>query len=143
MVHVLVNVLEKIYRSLRIPGCLLIFQPHQSTQRIELETRDGAIFKDKLYGPNFNGYLAASRAAIDTVVEEGLFVIVDEVVLPELDCYESVDEWIESPFLFDEEEASGVASRIRGVVKDREHRVKLFGDEYTALLRKCVIKQGI
>ena len=46
-------------------------------------------------------------------------------------------------FLFDEEEISGVASRIRGVVKDREHRVKLFGDEYTVLLHKCVIKQGI
>ena len=80
---------------------------------------------------------------MDTVVEEGLFAVVDEVVLPDFDCYESVDEWTEDGFLFDGEEASDVAARIRDLVKDRQHKVKLYGDEYTLLLRKSVIKQGI
>ena len=143
MVHVLVNVLDKIYRSLRTPGFLLMIQPHTSTQRVEVESQGSTIFKENLYGPNFSGNLAATRTALDTVVEDGLFAVVDEVVLPDFDCYESVDEWTKDGFLFDGEEASGVASRIRGLVKDRQHKVKLFGNEYTVLLRKSVVKQGI
>jgi SAM-dependent methyltransferase len=136
VVHVLVDVLEKVHRSLRPPGILLIIQPHRSMQRIEVEVQGDTVFTDTLYGPNFSENLAATRLAIDTVVAEGLFAVVDEIALPDLESFESVDEWTERGFLFDGEEASFVAARIRSVLEDREHTVKLCGDEYTLLLRK-------
>jgi hypothetical protein len=138
----MVEVLNKIHRALRMPGQLLIIQPHESIQRVEVEIQGRVIMKETLYGPDFAENLAATRTAIDAVVAGGMYAIVSEVVLPDHDCYESVDDWTAGGFLFDEGEALDLASRTRALLGDREHQVKLFGNEYTVLLRRSVIKQG-
>lgn len=145
MVHVLTGVLEKVHKSLRPDGFLLITQPADSTSIVQLEI-DGRIeLREEFLEPNFAEYLRATQSAMDRVVQDHLFKVVAEVILPAgdnylCDEYDSIAAWRSDyePSCEDLDIFNRLAKRMQTVAGHREHIVKHLSKERHILLDKSL-----
>ena len=143
MVHVLIKVLEKVHKSLRPDGFVLITQPADSTSFVQLEI-DGRIqLREEFPEPNFAVYLRATQTAMDRVVQDHLFEGIAEVTRPAgddylCDEYDSIAAW-RADYESSCEDLDGfneLATRMQKVAGDRKHVVKQLSKERQILLDK-------
>ncbi len=137
------EVLQKIGKSLRTDGAILIIQPSQEDPIVEV-VMDGVVeFREVTNEQNFRGYLRATTEAIQKTVGERDFEIVCEAIIPEgnsFHCneYDTLDEWVEDRITFCEDIGAfnAMSQRIRNLVGEHPHRVLEYWKQYKALLRK-------
>lgn len=143
MVHVLIKVLEKVHKSLRPDGFVLITQPADSTSIVQLEIDARVDLREEFPEPNFLMYLRATQTAMDRVVQDHLFKVVAEVILPAgdnylCDEYDSISAWRSDyePSCEDLDVFNELATRMQVVAGDRKHIVKQLSKERQILLDK-------
>ena len=143
MVHVLSGVLQKIWGSLRNQGKVLIFEPARENPIIEVHINGNIAYRVETNEPNFRSYLHANVEAIHRSVDEGIFEIQSEKIVPERNSYlsneyASLSEWQADRLSFceDIETFTELSERIRKVIGSRGHRVIEFWREYQVILRK-------
>lgn len=137
------EVLQKVGRSLRVNGAVLIIQPAQEHPIVAVEIDGKVEFREVTNEQIFRSYLQAGVEAIHRSVGEGLFEIEAEAIIPKgnsyhVNQYDSRDEWEEDRLSFckDLETFSAMSGRIRKLVGGRKHRVLEYWKEYKVLLRK-------
>jgi hypothetical protein len=143
VVHVLTGVLEKVHKSLRPDGFVLITQPADSTSFVQLEIDGRIALREEFPEPNFAEYLRATQTAMDRVVQDHLFKVVAEVILPAgdnclCDEYDSIAAWRSDyePSCEDLDVFNELATRMQKVAGDRKHVVKQLSKERQILLNK-------
>ena len=143
MVHVVTAVLRKVGRSLSANGAVLIIQPAQEDPIVTVEIEGKVEFREVTNEQNFRRYLHAGVEAIHRSVDEGLFAIKYEAVIPignsyHVKQYDSRDEWEADRLSFceDFEAFSAMSGRIQKLVGGRKHKVFEYWKEYKVLLRK-------
>ena len=137
------EVLQKVGKSLRTNGTVLIIQPSQENPIVEVMVDGFVEFREVTNEQNFRRYLRATAEAIQKTVGERYFGIVCEATIPEGDSYhcneyDTLDEWVEDRISFceDIEAFSAMSERIRNLVGGRSHRISEYWREYKVLLRK-------
>jgi len=128
---------------LRSDGLLLIFQPSTAYKIVELTVDESVLFKDEIEEPNFMQYLLATHITIQNVLADGAFIKEQEETTPMDGTYnyhefESVDHWAkEYSWLSDDPDALALlATKLRALVNERAHHVRLHSQDYELLLRK-------
>ena len=137
------RILEKVHKSLKKDGFILIIQPADSTSFVQLEIGGRVELREEFPEPNFAKYLRATHSAMNRVVQDHLFEVVAEVTLPAgddylCDEYNSIAAWRSDyePFCEDLEVFNGLATRMQTIAGNRAHIVKQLSKEHQMLLTK-------
>jgi len=137
------EVLRKVGKSLREEGNVLIIQPAIENPIVEVEVDGKVVFREVTNEQNFRFYLRATEEAIHQTVEEGIFSVGGEAIMPAGNSYHckefgSVKEWEEDRLTYceDIEAFTAMTEKIRARVGSQNHKVFEYWKEYKVLLRK-------
>jgi len=138
-VRVQTGVLMKVHNALRPAGQLLIQLPKQADMRIVVHAR-GLHHEEPFHELRLREIVRGCNAAVDTVVQWGLFELATQGSGSHCDEFESVTAWADSeePFCADLEELAAIQARLSALVGRRRHKVKEYWQEDGFLLRKRV-----